>query len=95
MEPFFLPLRGEMEFWAEDLGPKIQIIRRLAREYEAIYIPLDGIFASAATMREQGFWAEDGVHPSRELIITHMMFSGSHLIISWFLTKTLDAECQR
>lgn len=66
MEPFFLPLRGEMESWTEDLGPKIQIIRRLAREYEAIYVPLDGIFASAATRREQGFWAEDGVHPTPE-----------------------------
>jgi len=76
MEPFYLPVYREMEMWTEDLGPKIQIIRRLAREFKAVYVPLDGIFAEAATKREPSFWAEDGIHPTPEghaLIARHWL----------------------
>jgi lysophospholipase L1-like esterase len=76
MEPFYLPVYREMEMWTEDLGPKIQIIRRLAREFKAVYVPLDGIFAAAATKREPSFWAEDGIHPTLEghaLIARHWL----------------------
>lgn len=76
MEPFYLPVYREMEMWTEDLGPKIQIIRRLAREFKAVYVPLYGIFAEAATKREPSFWAEDGIHPTPEghsLIARHWL----------------------
>ncbi|HET9111251.1 MAG TPA: GDSL family lipase, partial [Ktedonobacterales bacterium] len=43
---------------------KIQIVRRLAREFGALLTPLDGLFAQAATRREPAFWADDGVHPT-------------------------------
>ncbi|MEO8397463.1 MAG: GDSL family lipase, partial [Chloroflexota bacterium] len=36
----------------------------LAREFSAIYLPLDGLFAQAATQAKPAFWADDGVHPS-------------------------------
>ncbi len=64
MEPFLIHVRREMEGWREDLDPKIQVVRRLAREFNALYIPLDGIFARVCAMREPAFWAADGVHPS-------------------------------
>ncbi|HUW30578.1 MAG TPA: SGNH/GDSL hydrolase family protein [Planctomycetota bacterium] len=63
-EPFVLPVPEDRVQWRLDLDPKIDAARRLAREFEAIYVPLDGIFASAATQREPAFWAADGVHPS-------------------------------
>jgi lysophospholipase L1-like esterase len=50
--------------WREDLDPKIAVVRQLAREFHAILVPLDGIFAQASTQREPAFWAGDGVHPS-------------------------------
>ena len=48
----------------EDLDPKIQAVRDLAREYNALLIPLDGVFAQASTYREPKVWTPDGVHPS-------------------------------
>jgi acyl-CoA thioesterase-1 len=65
-EPFVLPVTDEQTTWREDLDPKIAIVRRLAREFKALYLPLDGIFAQAATRREPAFWASDGVHPTNE-----------------------------
>lgn len=63
-EPFLLPVRPDQASWRPDLDPKIQAVRRLAREFSALYVPFDGIFAQAATQREPAFWAGDGVHPS-------------------------------
>jgi lysophospholipase L1-like esterase len=64
MEPFVLPNPKDRGQWREDLDPKIAVIRKLAREFEAIYVPLDGLFAAAATQREMSFWLPDGVHPT-------------------------------
>jgi len=64
-EPFLLPCPADREQWREDLDPKIQVVRRLAREFDALYIPLDGMFAASTMHREPEFWAEDGVHPSQ------------------------------
>lgn len=64
LEPFVLPIPPDRVAWREDLDPKINVARRLAREFSAIYVPLDGLFAAASAQREPGFWAEDGVHPS-------------------------------
>jgi len=63
-EPFVLPSPPDRAKWREDLDPKIHAVRDLAREFEAIFVPLDGIFAAAASRREPAFWAADGVHPT-------------------------------
>ena len=64
IEPFILPVSKEIEAWREDLDPKICALRRISRSFNAIYIPMDGIFAAACTRRSPAFWARDGVHPS-------------------------------
>ncbi len=64
LEPFLLPVPDDRRAWREDLDPKINAIRDLAREFETTLVPLDGIFAAASTRREPGFWLPDGVHPS-------------------------------
>lgn len=63
-EPFVLPVPADRASWREDLDPKIAVARKLAREYDALYVPFDGIFAQAATQRTPAFWANDGVHPT-------------------------------
>lgn len=63
-EPFVLPVPEDREAWREDLDPKIHVVRKLAKEYQATFIPLDGLFAEASTRRQASFWAPDGVHPS-------------------------------
>jgi acyl-CoA thioesterase-1 len=64
LEPFSLPVPEDRAAWRVDLDPKIAVARKLAREFDAIFVPLDGIFAAAATRHEMSFWLPDGVHPS-------------------------------
>lgn len=64
MEPFVLPTPSDRIAWREDLDPKIQVVRRLAAEFQACLLPLDGIFASASMTGGPAYWAADGVHPT-------------------------------
>jgi lysophospholipase L1-like esterase len=63
-EPFLLPYTIDLERWREDLDPKIQVIRKLAREYGLTYIPLDSYFAQALIKKSSEFWTTDGIHPT-------------------------------
>lgn len=65
LEPFLIPVPDKLYFY-EDLYKKILIERKLARKYADVYIPLDGILASAYLEHEPTYYAEDGVHPSVE-----------------------------
>jgi len=76
LEPFVLPIPDDRAAWREDLDPKIAVARRLAREFGALYVPLDGLFAAASTLRSMESWAYDGVHPTHAghaLIAQHWM----------------------
>ncbi len=65
IEPFVLNSLPDRAAWREDLDPKIQAVRSLAREYADYYLPLDGIFASLCTSTySPADLSEDGVHPS-------------------------------
>ena len=63
IEPFLLPT-ADKDWFREDLNPKIDITRKLAREYADLYIPMDGIFAAACVTAPSECWSEDGVHPN-------------------------------
>ncbi|NSW91021.1 MAG: hypothetical protein HPY74_10205 [Firmicutes bacterium] len=54
------------QVWREDLNPKIQVIRDLAREFATLFVPLDGIFYQYSVYKPMQFWAQDGVHPTKE-----------------------------
>lgn len=64
LEPFLLPVPEDRRLWRADLDPKIHAVRNLAAEYSDVFVPLDGIFASAACRRNNAYWLPDGVHPS-------------------------------
>ncbi|MDR1640610.1 MAG: SGNH/GDSL hydrolase family protein [Clostridiales bacterium] len=65
LEPFLLPISGLNPNWRPVLDPRIQIARKLAREFADYYLPLDGILGGYAV---SGYPAsaisEDGVHPT-------------------------------
>lgn len=63
LEQFLLDA-PDKEFFRVDLDPKIQITRKLAREYADAFIPLDGLFAQAALDHEPFYFSGDGVHPN-------------------------------
>ena len=78
MEPFVLPIPEDRIRWREDLDAKVHAVRRLAREFDAILIPLDGLFAQAACRPNMAYWAPDGVHPTpagHALIARHWLKS--------------------
>jgi lysophospholipase L1-like esterase len=64
IEPFVLPVPEDRKTWREDLDPKITVVRELAREFGALLVPLDGLFAQASILAPPAYWAPDGVHPS-------------------------------
>ena len=64
LEPFLLHVPEDRYAWREDLNPKIDAVRKLAVEFGAELLPLDGLFAQAATQAPAAYWAADGVHPS-------------------------------
>lgn len=65
LEPFVLPCCVEMATsWREDLDPRIAAARRVARAYDALYVPLDGLFAQAERRAPGTYWTAEGVHPT-------------------------------
>ncbi|MDP6490768.1 MAG: SGNH/GDSL hydrolase family protein [Kiritimatiellia bacterium] len=64
IEPFVLPFPEDRKAWRADLDPRIQVVRTLADEFDAILVPMDGIMNAAAEKRDPAFWAPDGVHPT-------------------------------
>lgn len=77
MEPFVLHTSKDRAAWHEDLDPKIQVTRRLAKEFADYFIPLDGIFQKYVIegYREADL-ASDGVHPTS---IGHGMIAREYL----------------
>lgn len=65
LEPFSLPLPNLADFRA-DLARRIDIERRLAREYDNVlaYIPLDGLAYADAVQNGISHLTDDGVHPN-------------------------------
>ena len=63
IEQFLLPA-DDKDFFRIDLNPKIDITRKLAREFADVYIPLDGLFANALLAHPSKHWSDDGVHPN-------------------------------
>jgi acyl-CoA thioesterase-1 len=64
LEPFVLHVPADRFNWREDLNPKIDVVRKLAVDFGAELLPLDGLFAQAATQAPAAYWAADGVHPT-------------------------------
>jgi lysophospholipase L1-like esterase len=64
LEPFLLHVPADRYAWREDLNPKIDVTRKLAVEFDAELLPLDGLFAQEAAQAPAAYWAGDGVHPT-------------------------------
>jgi lysophospholipase L1-like esterase len=78
-EPFVLPYPEDRKQWRDDFDPKIRIVRNLAKEFNTLLLPMDGIFNSVFVLKGPTFWAADGVHPT---------MAGHALIAQEWLKKT-------
>ena len=65
LEPFLTNVREELNTWkSDDLNAKIAVAKKLAKEFNAIYIPMEDIFQELCKIQPASYWAEDGVHPT-------------------------------
>jgi acyl-CoA thioesterase-1 len=64
MEPFLTPIWMDQHRWREDLDPKIDAVRRLARQFETVLLPTDRAITEAALRLGGAAVAYDGVHPT-------------------------------
>lgn len=64
IEQYLLP-NEEKDFFREDLDYKIDVERKLAREFADVYVPLDGILAKALIEKPSTYFSDDGVHPNK------------------------------
>lgn len=64
IEAFLLP-SADKDYFRIDLNGKIDIERKLAREFADYYIPLDGLFAQACVGQSPLHWSADAVHPNK------------------------------
>ena len=65
MAPFVLEVPDKKHWLEEDLIPKQEAVRRLAKEFADVYIPLDEIFKAEFDKNEDIYHlSPDGVHPN-------------------------------
>lgn len=81
MQPFLLHTLPDQWAWREDLDAKATLVSRLAREYKAMYIPLQGMFDQLVTGGiDPADLSQDGVHPTalghRYIAIEYMKMLG-------------------
>ncbi|MFE9654672.1 SGNH/GDSL hydrolase family protein [Micromonospora sp. NPDC006431] len=62
VEPFVIPLDDAQRAWREDLDPKVDVVRRLAAEFDATLVAVDELFQAADV--DDRVWTRDGVHPT-------------------------------
>ncbi|MCR5208427.1 MAG: SGNH/GDSL hydrolase family protein [Eubacterium sp.] len=66
LSPFLIEMTPAQKEWREDLDPKKELTKKLAKEFGCIYVPLDEIMSEAALTTEKRLLSEDGVHPAEE-----------------------------
>lgn len=62
--PFLLHINPAIKNMREDLDPKIEAIRKLAGEFDAVWVDFDTAFVAAQQRHIPSYWAGDGIHPS-------------------------------
>jgi lysophospholipase L1-like esterase len=64
LEPFLLSSNENYAKTKCNLTPIIEITRKLSKHFKTVLIPLNDIFARAASVKNPYYWSVDGVHPT-------------------------------
>ncbi len=79
MEPFAF-IQGDVTAeWIVEVVARQQVVRQIAKDYNAIFIPLQQVFDDAKKRAPGDFWLADGIHPT---------LPGHHLIAKAWLDAT-------
>lgn len=66
MEPFVLPVgqvKNDLTRWQNEMAPRQAIVKEMAAQVNAVYIPLQDVFLSACEKAPADYWIWDGIHP--------------------------------
>jgi lysophospholipase L1-like esterase len=63
-EPFVLRCGVVTADWVAEMDARRAVVRRLAEEFKAIFVPFQSMFDAAVKEAPPAYWAADGVHPS-------------------------------
>lgn len=63
-EPFVLGCGHVTSEWVGEMDARRAVVRRLASEFGAVFVPFQEMFDAAVQEAPPEYWAPDGVHPS-------------------------------
>lgn len=65
MEPFVFLSEVVEESWVEEINARREVVRKLAGEFDTLFIPLQSLFDEALKKNSSTtYWLRDGVHPT-------------------------------
>lgn len=76
LEPFVLPFGAATEEWVPEVDQRRAVVRKIASDYNTIFVPLQQQFLDAVKRAPQEYWLVDGVHPTpagHQLIMNEWM----------------------
>jgi lysophospholipase L1-like esterase len=79
MEPFVFVTGAVSEDWVEEIDARRQVVKKVAEDYNTIFLPLQSLFNDACKRAPMEYWLGDGVHPTA---------AGHHLITRAWLEAT-------
>lgn len=86
-EPFRFRKDEDGLLWKKRVGlleAYQQTVRRIAADYQAVFLPLQNIFEEAFRKAPQSYWIWDGVHPTvagHELIVRTWLHAAEDLLL--------------
>ncbi len=63
MEPFVLPFDENDDLWLPETARRQQIVKKIAADYDAAFVPVQSIFNAALERAPHGHWMADRLHP--------------------------------
>jgi lysophospholipase L1-like esterase len=80
-EPFVLTFGAVGEDWVPEINERREVVRKLAKEFDTVFIPFQSIFDKAVKKAAPEYWLRDGVHPA---------YAGHELMSQAWLDATKD-----
>lgn len=63
-QPFVLETGVVGPDWVSEIHERGVAVKKLAAEFDAVYLPLQDVFDAAAKRADASYWLRDGVHPT-------------------------------
>jgi len=64
LTPFMVYVAKRQLIYKIILKQKIDVVKKLSKEFKTLLVPLDKVFEEATAKRESTYWSADGVHPT-------------------------------